>query len=203
MASARDVKVGSRDWVVRHNGRDVEVEVLSKRKKESGRGWEFKLKNLESGRTLTRGSGSLRQKGEPPRKAPSGFGKKKSKSSPPKRNKPKPRRKPRAKAAPKPPASDPFSSPSPFYTPLAGNGGRGSSLPSLRGRKRPRPVKPKPPKPPKQPKHRQEGYKHELGYKIAKALKPCENEWQIRDTFTEVMSQWNLSKYGIYGPPRR
>lgn len=74
MASQREIKIGSRDFVVRLSGKDVPVEVVSKVTGDSGRS-EWKLKNLVTGRTLQRTSAALRHAGEPPRQAPAGFGK--------------------------------------------------------------------------------------------------------------------------------
>jgi hypothetical protein len=78
MASHTEIKVGDSNWVIRVAGADVQVKVLEKIKKASGRGWEFRCKRFQNGRSvgrnLTRGSGAFRRPGEPTKTT--GFSKK-------------------------------------------------------------------------------------------------------------------------------
>lgn len=73
MAKHSEVKVGSiGDWVIRDGSQDVPVKVVSKDKKASGRGFNFRVRRVGAdgktfGRTLTRGSGALRRPGTPAR----------------------------------------------------------------------------------------------------------------------------------------
>lgn len=75
MANQREIKVGSRDFVVRVGGEDVPVEVVAKVEGAEGERPEWQLRNLKTGRTLTRGSASIRRAGEPAKQPPAGFGK--------------------------------------------------------------------------------------------------------------------------------
>jgi len=69
MASHSEVAIGSvGEWVVRLEGKDVPVAVLSKTRDPSGRGYDFMLQRVGSdgqpyGRSLKRGSGALRRPG--------------------------------------------------------------------------------------------------------------------------------------------
>jgi hypothetical protein len=85
MASHREIKVGDTDWVIRIAGEDVQVKILEKLKKSSGRGYEFRCKRFSNGRSvgrnLTRGSGSFRRPGQQPKAT--GFAG--NKPAPPKR----------------------------------------------------------------------------------------------------------------------
>jgi hypothetical protein len=167
MASHTEIKVNDSNWVIRAGGVDVQVKILEKIKKASGRGWEFRVKRVGAdgrvtGRNLVRGSGALRRPGQPTRTT--GF----SKNGPAKKAKPK--AKPKAKAPPKPrrsrspgPAPSPYgySGPPPasaFFSGVQEPGGPRSSPPrngrsssatrlgSLRGRGK-APSKPSPARP--------------------------------------------------------
>ncbi len=147
MASHTELRVGDSDWVIRDGGVDVQVKILEKTKKASGRGWEFRVKRVGSdgrvtGRNLVRGSGSLRRPGVPPKTTGFAKGKGTKKVMAARKNTPKPT-KPRA--APRvrrnPPASaffsevqEPGTSRSSSVTP----NGSASGLGSLRGRGRSR-----------------------------------------------------------------
>jgi len=74
MATQREIKVGSRDFVIRVAGQDVPVEVIGKVEGAEGERPEWKLRNLKTGRTLQRGSAAIRRAGEPAKQAPAGFG---------------------------------------------------------------------------------------------------------------------------------
>lgn len=69
MASHSEVAIGSvGEWVVRLEGKDVPVAVLSKTRDPSGRGYDFMLQRVGTdgqpyGRSLKRGSGALRRPG--------------------------------------------------------------------------------------------------------------------------------------------
>lgn len=151
MASHTEIRVGDSNWVIRVAGEDVQVKVLEKIKKASGRGWEFRCKRFQNGRSvgrnLHRGSGAFRRPGEPTRTT--GF----SKAS----AKPKKARKPRASRAPRPaPAATPAYQSNPpasaFFSEVQEPGQARSSsrqpastrLGSLRGRGRARSSAPAP-----------------------------------------------------------
>lgn len=106
MASHTEINVGDTCWVIRISGEDVAVKVLEKMRKASGRGWEFRVKRFQNGRSvgrnLTRGSGALRRAGEPVKST--GFSKNGSAPKAPKAPKaPRaPKRRARARTAPLP-----------------------------------------------------------------------------------------------------
>jgi len=156
MASHAEIKVGSTDWVIRIGGVDTPVKVLEKIKKASGRGWEFRCKRFQDGRSvgrdLIRGSGALRKAGEPVRST--GFAKK----APAAAAAPRARagsRHGRSKAKPsalEPPPAYAYNPPaSAFFSgvqepgnsrPPAVSPSSGGKLGSLRGRGRPTPPRP-------------------------------------------------------------
>lgn len=203
MANQREIKVGSRDFVVRVAGEDVPVEVVAKVEGAEGGRPEWQLRNLKTGRTLTRGSAAIRRAGEPAKQAPAGFG--------------------RRPAAPAPahqlqqPAtfgsqfgsSQPFGSkPATFGShvrraePKAGDG----SLGSLRGKiKVPsRPV-PSPAAAPiksnseeeRQPRRRaSEHYPSDLVRDMCEALKRTSGtEYEVRNVFANVLAEYNNRRF--------
>jgi hypothetical protein len=113
MASHAEIKVGDTDWVIRMGGADVSVKILEKIKKASGRGYEFRCKRFQNGRSvgrnIVRGSGSFRRQGQPVRS--SGFAKNGGapKAAEPKAAAPKsPPRRPRARTKPMPTPPSPY-----------------------------------------------------------------------------------------------
>jgi hypothetical protein len=170
MASHTEIKVNDSNWVVRIGGQDVQVKILEKVKKSTGRGWEFRCKRVGAdgrvtGRNLVRGSGSFRRPGVAPRAT--GFSKNPAAAKP----KAKPRKaRPKKVAHPAPsslgyvgpaPSSLGYVGPAPssrghmppasaFFSETQEPGARrssaASSLGSLRGKARPRATKPAAPK---------------------------------------------------------
>jgi hypothetical protein len=198
MASHTEIKVGSTEWVVRIDGEDVPVKVMEKAKKQSGRGYEFRLRRVGPdgrvfGRNLTRGSGALRRPGDPVKafggksaKGPAGP-QKKARRAPPRRNPPK------RKPAPATPS---------FTLPQAPNksssSGGSSSLPSLRGRGRSSRASSSP----KKAAPAQDGMrfrpKNELIRKTMRALEKLpENAdpYMIRNTVADVLAKHESARY--------
>lgn len=200
MASQNEIVVGSKDFVVRIGGQDVRVAIEQKKRKASGRGYEFVVRRVDArgnphGRRLTRGSGSLRKPGTPVKafggKAPPKPPRRKaSKKRAVAKNPPAPAPSllpapPKRRASPKR-AEQAKPAPFPSYTP--------PSLPSLRGRRsstRAAVAKPKDREITVRPK----------SDKIKKVIRALEklpevaDDYMIRGTVAGVLAQQNVAAW--------
>ena len=215
MANQREIKVGSRDFVVRVGGEDVPVEVVAKVGGADGGRLEWQLRNLKTGRTLTRSSAGIRRAGDPVRQMPAGFGRPAVSANPP----PPPRSRGRPVSAPThqiPQAqfgSQTFGSQA-FGSKTFGSQ-QGSSfgshrraespapkseagLGSLRGKiklpsSRPAPVA-EVEKPVRQ--RRSPEYPSDLAKDLCEALKRTSGtEWEVRSVFAQVLAEYNSKRF--------
>jgi hypothetical protein len=219
VASHTEIKVGDTDWVIRIGGEDVQVKVLEKTRKASGRGYEFRCKRFKGGRSvgrnLVRGSGALRRAGEPVRA--SGFTKNGSSPSAPA---PRTRAKPKSRAKPKPrarastsylqnpPASAFFSEvqePGAPRSATASSSSAGGRLGSLRGRGRAN-SKPAPARQEQSPsaakREIEKQIKHagvsDLVADLVKALIRCDGtEHSAQQVYATVMSEHRMRGFGV------
>lgn len=190
MANQKDISVGSTDFVVRIGGKDVPVKIMEKKRKQSGRGFEFRVRRVGPdgkvfGRSLVRGSGALRKPGDPVK----GFGGKAPKKARAPRRAPKrPKTKPNRPTPP--PSTSPLSSPG------------SSSLPSLRGRGRTSSSSSKRSAPARGTRVKEDGYKfkpkNELVKQTMRALErlpETADTYMVRNTVAQVLADHERAKY--------
>lgn len=200
MASHTEIKVGSvGEWVCRVDGQDVPLQILEKIKSD-GRGYEFRVRRVgldgvPYGRTLERGSGSLRRPGTAAR----AFGGARPGANP---KPPAPAVRPAAartapvRAAAPVPARSVATPPPRTFAPKAAPA-PASSLTSLRGTR-----PPTPPRRPATPKPVAPEAPSQLADKVIKAIRSTDgSSYQIRNVVAQTLAQHEHEQ--VYGAFRR